>query len=474
MNIWLSFLLVTLCTVTTFSQQTPPINCPKAIRDAIKDAQDDDINMGTSRAQGSGFADRSRALKVGDLKNASKLVTDYLDSRPDLANAGSAAPDGLTQDILGKLGDLHMLELDLPGWKRALALQKLPQVTGVIDGTESTTLYLQGATRQYSVEVSRGGQVRLLTPGEANSKYLAYTTGEIKKNSTGNMTLFDLLHYPDGRRVLAIGDKLVSLSQADLAQLAAGQPFSDSHSLSLAVHDESRHPKVLFSDPFMQKQGPVLREADDFAFKLQRAYPEVAIYRDPLSPKTDGLVRQLNDFVTKTPSDVVAIVADESFKNRPKDYNVIQDLEQQLSAAHIRIVRYRPGVQMASVGRGKGLIVITGHSSGELAEFVRRLGSQGIFEGNFVVFNSCETPLSRQLITEINTRYNAIATFAHEGKIMVNDLDGFLGDFALDLNKGSTTSFHEMLIRQLHNHRLNGVWTICRLSIDRRSAREDA
>jgi hypothetical protein len=471
MNRWLGSLLIVLSTGTAFTQQT---SCPKAIQDALKDSLKDDIKLETRKAPVSGFAERSRSVAPGDLKSASKLVTDYLDARPDLANGTPAASDVLTQHVLGNLSDLRKLQLESPGWRRTQALQNLPQVTGVIDDTKSTTLYLQGAKRQYSVEVLQGGQVRLLSPEEGYSRYVAYTTSEVRRNSTGNMALFDLMHYPDGHQALAIDDKLVPLAQSDIARLAEGQPLPDSHPLSLALRNESRKSKVLFSDPFMQKQGPALREADNFAFKLQRAYPEVPIYRDPLSPKTDGLVKQLNDFVAKTPSDVVAIVADESFKNRPKDYNVIQDLEQQLSAAHIKVVRYRPGVQMASVGKGKGLIVITGHSSEELAEFVRTLGSQGVFEGNFVVFNSCETALSRQLITEINTRYNAIATFAHEGKIMVNDLDGFLGDFSSELTKGSTSSFHEMLIRQLHNHKLNGVWTICHATVNRRLAGEDA
>jgi phosphoglycolate phosphatase-like HAD superfamily hydrolase len=144
---------------------------------------------------------------------------------------------------------------------------------------------------------------------------------------------------------------------------------------------------------------------------------------------------------------------------------VIQDLEEQLTRAHIRIVRYTPGGALPSIGKGKGLIVITGHSSDELAMFVHELGTKGAFEGNYVMFNSCETPLTRQLITEMNTRYGAMATFAQQGKIKVNDLDGFLVDFSESLQKVQRASFRDLMLNALHNHGLNGIWTICEKAI---------
>src|SRR3954452_4341180 len=103
----------------------------------------------------------------------------------------------------------------------------------------------------------------------------------------------------------------------------------------------------------MQKAGQAMRDADEFTFALQKAYPQVPVYRDPLSPKTNYLVTSLNRFVVSGPGDVTAVVAEQSFASRPKDYNLIQDMEHELEAAHIKVVRFRPGFHLPS-SPGKG------------------------------------------------------------------------------------------------------------------------
>jgi hypothetical protein len=233
------------------------------------------------------------------------------------------------------------------------------------------------------------------------------------------MGLFDLVHTSGGAHQVWLKDRKISLTDADLQALANGQRLTDEHPLTRALKDPSVKAKVMFSDPFMQKPGPLLKEADEFAFNLQRAYPDVSVYRDPLSERTASLVKRLNEVVASRPSEMVAIVADSSFRRRPKDYNLIQDLKVELEKAGVRVIKYSSGSSgspIPPIARGKGLIIITGHSSDELADFVRTLGQAGVFRDNYVLFNSCETPLSRQVITEINTRYAAVATFAHQNR----------------------------------------------------------
>jgi hypothetical protein len=408
------------------------------------------------------------------MNEATKLVAEFLDSRSEVHTASLAASvKNPEEEILGHLRDLRPLGLDQPYWKRIQTLQDFPHVSGFIEDSDSTTLYIKGAKGQHAVKVYKDGKVVLIEPNQAAKEYLAYCSGQVRSNSTSNMALFDLTHSPGGAHQVLIRDAKITLAPDEFSRLMSGKPLPDAHPLSQALLDSRSNAKVLFSDPFMQKPGAALTEADQFAFNLQKAYPKVPIYRDPFSVRTDALVRQLNRFSVSGPSDIVAVVADDSFKSRPKDYNLIRDLEKELEKAHIRVVSYRAGTQMASVGKGKGLIVITAHSNEDLATFVHELGRQGAFEGNYVLFNSCETPLSRQLITEINTRYRAVATFAHQGAVGVNDLDGFMTDFADAITRQGRSNFRDLVLEQLHSHRLNGIWTICRLIDGSGITRED-
>ena len=83
---------------------------------------------------------------------------------------------------------------------------------------------------------------------------------------------------------------------------------------------------------------------------------------------------------------------------------------------------------------GKAVFVITGHSSVELANLVHQLGEGGFFKGNFVVFNSCNTPLTHQLAVEINGRYGACATYAFSDKIMASDVENYMLELAHSLS----------------------------------------
>ena len=65
------------------------------------------------------------------------------------------------------------------------------------------------------------------------------------------------------------------------------------------------------------------------------------------------------------------------------EQDLIQDLKQELTKAGVRVTSFGPGAQLGrAVSGGKALIVITGHSSAELAGFVRALGEQGAFKNN--------------------------------------------------------------------------------------------
>jgi len=219
----------------------------------------------------------------------------------------------------------------------------------------------------------------------------------------------------------------------------------------------------------MEYSGPEQKSADELVYSLQRSYPSSPIYRDPLSDETEGRVKELRNFVSTGPSQVTAIVADESFRPRVDDFNIVKDVENTLKSAGIQVEHYKDGEPFRwNNGRGRGLIVITAHSTDSLATFVRKLGESGAFEGNFVLFNSCGTDLTRSLISEINSRYKAVATFNHEGIIPANNMRSFLNSFSQILSNGNGKTFGELLMDSLHMNQLNGVWTVSQLDSEKR------
>jgi len=394
------------------------------------------------------------------------LVAEFLDNRSTLLASVPSGTEDPTSVVLGNLKDLSGLGLSEPNWRRTTILGQLSSVEGVLTDSDHTTLYLTGKQR-HAVQVFKTGRVEILDEKASAAEYRAFCRRDIQSHSTSDMALFDVERLANGGRELFIGGQVIAITASEYATLKSGRRLFGSHPLNIALNSHPETAKVLYSNPMMQKQGQALLDADEFTFALQRAYPNATIYRDPLSPRTNELVRKLNSYKIGASSNVVAIVADDSFQPRPKDYNLVQDMKHELEQAGVRVLSYKSGTKLASVSNdGKGIIVITGHSSEEMAAFVRSLGAQGVFQSNFIVFNSCETPLNRQLIAEINTRYGAIATFAHQGAIRVNDLDPFLGTLVQRIAPSSQETFQRTLIESLHEYGLNGVWTICRLFAD--------
>jgi hypothetical protein len=218
------------------------------------------------------------------------------------------------------------------------------------------------------------------------------------------------------------------------------------------------------------KPGRWLAEGDAFAFSIQRAYPELRVYRDPLTDKTGDRARGLNARALAGPDDVVAVIADKSFKG-VEDGKVIANLASEggeFEKAGIKVIKFNgdPADPAWAGGKGKTVFVITGHSNEELATYVRALGKARYLDGNYVVFNSCETPLTRALSFEITGEYKAAAVFCYEGKILAKDVKKALGAFAAGvkdaLDAGKKVSLPDFLRKVIRDSALNGVWQISR------------
>src|SRR5205085_3203510 len=113
------------------------------------------------------------------------------------------------------------------------------------------------------------------------------------------------LDFPDG-------PVRVSAEEAD--RLGRGQPLPDDHALSKAVRRAADSALVLYANPLMLKPGRWLADGDAFAFGVQKAYPGLRVYRDPLKDATDARAKGMNEKALAGPGDVVAGVADSSLK----------------------------------------------------------------------------------------------------------------------------------------------------------------
>jgi hypothetical protein len=375
-------------------------------------------------------------------------------------------PGNLTNKCLGLLRQTH-LEFDPESPKVAADLAKFPTVAGVAKKNGILTLYVAGE-RLHALQRDRFGW-DILSPQEAAEGFQTYCREVVKDRSTGTMRLFNVMKYEDGF-VVDFPDGSVQVTATEAERLSRGEPLPADHALSQAIHKGADSALVLYANPLMLKPGQWLAEGDTFAFRIQRAYPELRVYRDPLTDKTDDRAKGLTTRLLAGTDDIVAVVADKSFK-RIEDGKVISNLAGEggeFDKAGIKVIKFNgdPADPAWTGGKGKAVIVITGHSNEELAGYVRALGKAGYLDGNYVVFNSCETPLTRELSVEITGEYKAAAVFCYEGKILAKDVKKALGLFAIGVKTavdgGKKVSLPDFLRKVIREIALNGVWQISR------------
>ena len=219
---------------------------------------------------------------------------------------------------------------------------------------------------------------KVLSPADAAIDFQTYCRGIVKDRSTGNMRLFNVMKYEDGFAV-DMPDGTVNVTTSEAQKLSIGESLPADHPLSKAIAKAGESSLVLYANPLMLKPGRWLKDGDDFAFSIRKAYPELRVYRDPLTEKTDERAKGLTKRELVGPNDVLVLVADKSFKN-VEDGKVIANLAGEGGAfekAGIKVVKFNgektdPNCEGA---KGKAVIVITGHSNEELAAYARALVS---------------------------------------------------------------------------------------------------
>jgi len=394
-----------------------------------------------------------------------RFLVFYLDSKPSLMNTfGRLDKPDSTNELVQRVGNKDWYSLDEESWSRDEKLAKLKPVLGANKDGNGFLLLLRGK-HIYAVKVEEGEEAKLLTGSEAADAYSRSLNADLKAHSTADMQLFAVSQFGNSYEIL-FGEATpsVTLTEQELSRLRAGQPLPKEHALSKLVRGSHERTLVVYTNPLMFRDSKQLRASDEIAFALVKAYPEARILRDPFSERTNEQVRKLNALGVSVGAKTVAVVAEDSFE--VKDYKLVQNLEDTLRGQGISIVPVsKDNVQKASIqwtqAAGSLVLVITGHIDSKLAAFVRALGDAGVFRENYVVFNSCRAKLSRQLASEMATRYGATGVFTYDSLITPEALEPVLLGIQGSVKANSDRPFIDSWRENVGSHKLNGIWTIC-------------
>ncbi|HEX8407804.1 MAG TPA: hypothetical protein VF883_03000 [Thermoanaerobaculia bacterium] len=395
------------------------------------------------------------------------LFADYVMLHARQEHAGAEKYSNEALDLLTKNAEKAIRNLSgMTQWQRAA---KNLGIVGFADAPEHTHVFVKPASLPGKIQLTKRlgfdgirfdkktGKVVFLTSAGAAQAFLEHCYRTTKEYSTAEFTLAAAFGYEGGYRVHASG-KTFRVSAEEWAMLQAGTPLPTEHPIT--AHMQSQAVFALYSHPLAEGEPRFHREIDAFAFALRKAYPEARIVKDDLTKDTVAKAAQLVAHKVKL-RELVIIAADKGF--RVTDWNVVNNAWVRLKDRGMNLKRFGPGDKWTD-GSGKDVIVITGHSNEKLAEYVRVLGEAGVFRGNYVIFNACETPLTSRLTAEINSRYGAMGTHAYEGKIPYEGVRDMLLAIGSELDAGKTELeldrwWREMVRRQ----QMNGVWMICRL-----------
>jgi hypothetical protein len=402
---------------------------------------------------------KARALQYAGKPEVVPIIATYL-SLPQSSLGITRAP-GLDEFIAPLTKTLKVVAANSGSLE---ALRSLTAVVGVEDSGAHVDVYLAGRNGlsanvlRYSRASSR---VEIL---DAVSTFRSDTSQALSKYSTPQMRLASMMRLGDQIYEIQVADKKFTLTSGELQTLRNGDPLPPENQFSHELLSDDS-PIVLYSNPLMHDRSSYLKEAEDVAFAIQHAYPSVRVFRDDFKPGvTPQRVREIGDFRVAGTSQLVAVIAENSFK--VDDKRLIQNIEASLTAHGVSVKLWKPG-QSWEGGSGRGVIVISGHIDEQLAAFVRELGRSGVFKENYVVFGSCYEELSSTLIREINHDFGAVGTFRFEGKISPYALQDVLTDLVDRIGRGQAKfGLPDVLQKSLRWANVSGIWTVCQIKLE--------
>jgi hypothetical protein len=174
----------------------------------------------------------------------------------------------------------------------------------------------------------------------------------------------------------------------------------------------------------------------------------------------------MSDFEVVGAKDLLVVIPDDSDPGTQIQFQrTIMNIRERLSEANVEIKQFKVGM-VYDGKQGRAVFVITGHSSEQLAAFIRQVGEAGFFRDNYVVLNSCGVGPAPQLVNEINSKYGAAGTFSFQGEIRAAAVQNYMLDLAEKLKGIEPKKFVPLLIDSARRKGLFGIFTISKVTKD--------
>jgi hypothetical protein len=303
-------------------------------------------------------------------------------------------------------------------------------------------------------------KVAILPWPEFRETYLARVEARIRKSPPEQKGLFTIIDFDEHPVVVGPGQCRFELKPEEVETIHRGKRLAPEHPLSKLLDAVPVGTVLLYQGRYegASKAGTA---TDTILFALQRLYPERLIARDPPADETNARVRKLADEVLKAGSDITAVIADKSFN--VQDRKIIQNLEANLAEAKVNILRFGNArdLHRKASPEVSSIIVITGHQDAQLAKFVHELGRSGVLRDKLVLFNSCQTPLSKELVMAMTGRYGASAVLSYEGKILPSQVRDVMNRMIDAAEQGGTgRSVARVLLEAILKTGMTGIWTV--------------
>jgi hypothetical protein len=350
---------------------------------------------------------------------------------------------------LSKIGE-HLSQLDLdgleaqPAWRKAEMLRQLNVLAlypapGKADGGNAFRLVARSGENIVVLDhYPRRSIFRYNPPTERQPASViwedvartlhAHTTDIVKP------FVVERLEAGSGARVHVI-DATIVLTEENLRQLADGQSLGPEHELTkffAQVDLATNAGGVLFPDPLTQRDDtPEATDVDAIVATLQAAYPQARILRDASpSPATAERVRRLVEFDRAPVRQTEAVIAPLDVR----DYGLMANFEETLKEEGATVFDFQKTritkAPPVSDAKSAMVLILTGHSNASLKTRIGELGDAGYFTNKVVLFQTCQTPLTRELKTLILEKYGALGISSFVGEIEPAKLGAFLNDVA--------------------------------------------
>ena len=294
---------------------------------------------------------------------------------------------------------------------------------------------------------SQGLDIQVIDPVQADNEFFNHCKNELTKYTTDSGVFVTAVKTTTGYRMIGPGDAIIDFDARDMRNLRAGRPLSKQNKLSGILSKYSGN-LVVWRNPLMKKSSGELRQVEQLAFGLQRAYPQMTVSRSGPDPqKTVERIKAINSYSIRSPDDVLVVL---DATSRVTDYKIVDNLRPLLTDAHIPIVEYAPGIKMTK-GKDKTVIVITGHINKELNKLVDELCEDGYFAGNYVFLNSCNDPkgLGTKLIDKLLADCGAQAVMRYQGLITPRVVETFLTRMAESVKSGTPINLHDLQLKSI-------------------------